>query len=539
MNCVAGLFVLILGAVPYMTWQQTYDGGNTDKGHGICLDSADHVVIVGESNSTGDFNAWIVAIDKSGDSIWSVPYDDGGNEWGVDITTAKEGGVAIAANTEGAIKTILYNPYGEFLWERVNSRSDIAATTINASNNGNIYTVGKFSTSLVNHFLTIDGYNYSGQQLIDVDEGAAINSIGGIQIDVVGDIYLGADQEGPCVLWKFSSQGDYEWWKEYENGTTKGFGLEMNDAPHLFQSGDVATTGSNWDFLLLKWDTTGALIWPEHKAFDLGHNEYCRDIKLDAISDCYLAGWQVRGAEKDAALVKTDSAGRMLWSWVYEMEGDQEIEGIEVDDAGYVYLAGSHHNGVNWDMLVMQVRQPLIITGRVTDSVGSSMENIRVVLTGDTTVEVRTDTGGYYGIEVYNGGDYTVSPDLPGWMFLPPAYTYSPLAHREFNQNFSGEWTGVEEDDVPIDFNLQVMETRILYSVPYLTKVKIAVYDVSGRMVYEVVDGEVEPGKHCLDWKGCDHASRSIASGIYFIKMTAARTDNDDYKKTTKIVVLD
>jgi len=64
--------------------------------------------------------------------------------------------------------------------------------------------------------------------------------------------------------------------------------------------------------------------------------------------------------------------------------------------------------------------------------------------------------------------------------------------------------------------------------------VKIGVYDIAGRLVMKVVDAEVESGEHSFDWKGCDYANRTVASGIYFVKMTT-----EDYKKTTKIVILE
>ncbi len=511
MSCIAGLFVVILGAVPFTAWQQVYDGGNTDKGHGICLDSANNIVIVGESNSGTDYDSWMIVVSKSGDSLWSKFYGDGNDESGIDVTITSEGAIAIAVNGEDVVNTILYDKIGSLLWERFSSRQSIKATAIHASKDDMIYTAGQYWFTPQDDFLFINGYDQEGQQVLSVGRDNGLNLIGGIQNDTLGYIYLGADQETPCALLKFDPDGELEWWKEYDNNATKGFGFKMNDAPHLFQSGDVATTGSNSDFLLLKWDTTGALIWPQHKAFDLGHNEYCRDIKLDDISDCYLAGWQVRGAEKDAALVKTDSAGRMLWSWVDTLEGDQEIEGIEVDSDGYIYLAGSHHNGANWDMLIMQVRQPLMITGRVTDSVGASMENIRVVLSGDTTIEVFTDTGGYYGIEVYNGGSYTVSPDLPGWGFLPSSYTYSPLAHREFNQNFSGEWTGALESMPSILPTLEVTGTSIRYTLPHNQQGVLSIYDASGQLIEEI------------EIKGSGRAEfdNNLPVGVYFVRVVA------------------
>jgi hypothetical protein len=506
--------LLVVTASPYSVWQEVYDGGNTDKGHGVCLDSANHVVIVGESNPEMDFNSWMIVVSKSGDSLWSKFYDGGDNEKGIAVATTQEGSIAIAVDSEAqTIHTVFYNQSGDLLWSDSKSAgNDAEATAITISPTNNIYTLG-WRSGISFDNLVIHGYNYEGQSILDVDYRSAYTRATGIVVTSSDYIYVGSDKLAPSALWRFSPEGEYKWVSVYGNTANKSFGLEMNTAPHLFQSGDVATTGSNSDFLLLKWDTAGALIWPEHKAYDLGHNEYCRDIKLDAISDCYLAGWQMRGLEKDAALVKTDSAGRMLWSWVYEMEGDQEIEGIEVDEDGYIYLAGSHHNGANWDMLVMQVRQPLIITGRVTDSVGSSMENIRVVLTGDTTVEVRTDTGGYYGIEVYNGGSYTVSPDLPGWAFLPSSYTYSPLAHREFDQDFSGEWTGIGENVNPPYPSWELISScgssiTLKYS-GYPDGFHASVFNASGRKV----DGIYATSSAGTATWGDNHSP-----GVYFIR---------------------
>jgi len=48
------------------------------------------------------------------------------------------------------------------------------------------------------------------------------------------------------------------------------------------------------------------------------------------------------------------------------------------------------------------------------------------------------------------------------------------------------------------------------------------------------VDAEVKPGKHSFEWKGCDYASRTVASGIYFVKMTT-----EEYKKIHKMVILE
>lgn len=73
----------------------------------------------------------------------------------------------------------------------------------------------------------------------------------------------------------------------------------------------------------------------------------------------------------------------------------------------------------------------------------------------------------------------------------------------------------------------------IRYSIPYETHVKIAVYDVQGRLVSKLVEGEVQTGVHELVWDGKDAQGRPISAGIYFIKM-----NSDGFRQQEKIVVL-
>jgi|GEM_PF-2164562 len=526
-----GMALLIFGASPYFVWQQIYDSGKTDMCHGVCLDSSGRVVVVGKTNQLSNYDCWTIIISDSGDSLLSFLYDNGRDETPVGIATIATQDIAIAMTSATAenqrIETILCDSTGELLWKRKQYASGTTeATAITVGLDGEIYVSGRYSISPANHFLTINGYDCEGQPVVSVNIGAINNFTGGIQVDPQGYIYLGADRRGPCALWKFSSEGDFEWQRGYNDRAARGFGLEINDADHLFQAGDlIIGIGINFDFLLLKWDTSGRLFWDPGKNYDLGADEHCCDIALDAgpagPSDCYLAGWQARGEEEDVALVKTDSAGNMLWGWVDTLEGKQQIESIEVDSDGYIYLAGSHHNGENWDMLVMKVRQPLTITGRVTDSADASMEGITVSLTGDTTVEVLTDTGGYYGIEVYNGGSYTVSPNLHSWVFEPSSHTYTPLAHRMWDQDFENRrWTGVGEDTYirpsPYwELISSVGPQIVLQYFNYPQGFNVSIFDASGCRVEEI-HSATQSGT--LIWGENQHP------GVYFVQVRSGES---------------
>jgi len=71
----------------------------------------------------------------------------------------------------------------------------------------------------------------------------------------------------------------------------------------------------------------------------------------------------------------------------------------------------------------------------------------------------------------------------------------------------------------PNPFNPQ---TTILFELPGQTEVNLRVYDLSGRLVRNLIGGEsLGPGRHEVVWNGRDNAGLKVASGIYFFRMVA------------------
>jgi len=96
-------------------------------------------------------------------------------------------------------------------------------------------------------------------------------------------------------------------------------------------------------------------------------------------------------------------------------------------------------------------------------------------------------------------------------------------------------YTGIAEPVThpdAITFEIESLST-IRYSLPYATHVSLKIYDVSGRLVSKLVDGEVAPGVHELRWTGKDDVNRRCASGVYFVRFTA-----DQYKASKKMVLI-
>lgn len=73
----------------------------------------------------------------------------------------------------------------------------------------------------------------------------------------------------------------------------------------------------------------------------------------------------------------------------------------------------------------------------------------------------------------------------------------------------------------------------IRFALPYATNVSLKVYDVSGRLVNELVQGKVGPGIHTIRWEGKDNVNRKCASGVYFVRFVA-----QDYVAAKKMVMI-
>jgi hypothetical protein len=86
------------------------------------------------------------------------------------------------------------------------------------------------------------------------------------------------------------------------------------------------------------------------------------------------------------------------------------------------------------------------------------------------------------------------------------------------------------EPAVPNPFS---RETRVTCAVPRLARVQLAVYDVAGRQVRTLMDGEMQPGNHRVAWDGKDQGGRAVAGGIYYLKMMAPR-----FQRTRGVTIL-
>ncbi|MBK9304444.1 MAG: T9SS type A sorting domain-containing protein [bacterium] len=64
--------------------------------------------------------------------------------------------------------------------------------------------------------------------------------------------------------------------------------------------------------------------------------------------------------------------------------------------------------------------------------------------------------------------------------------------------------------------------TTIRFALPAAGSARLAVYDVTGRLVRTLIDGNLAAGAHEASWDGRDAAGRSAASGVYLARLSTA-----------------
>jgi hypothetical protein len=86
------------------------------------------------------------------------------------------------------------------------------------------------------------------------------------------------------------------------------------------------------------------------------------------------------------------------------------------------------------------------------------------------------------------------------------------------------------QQNYPNPFN---PSTEIQYSIPLAMSVKLIIYDATGRMIRELVNGYQNAGFHQIMWDGSDNYNRKVSSGIYFYRLIT-----ENFSQTKAMVLL-
>ena len=75
--------------------------------------------------------------------------------------------------------------------------------------------------------------------------------------------------------------------------------------------------------------------------------------------------------------------------------------------------------------------------------------------------------------------------------------------------------------------------TQIRYDLPEKSNVTLLIFDILGREVAALLDGEQEPGYHSIMWNGQNRFGQAVGAGMYFYSIQTGQ-----FRQTRKMILL-
>ncbi len=116
----------------------------------------------------------------------------------------------------------------------------------------------------------------------------------------------------------------------------------------------------------------------------------------------------------------------------------------------------------------------------------------------------------------------------------------------EFSQairNLAVQSTGV--DGLPAEFALYQNypnpfnpSTSIRFALPVQSRVTLEIFNALGQRVNTLVNDQLQAGYHVTEWNGTGNGGNILASGVYFVRLTATGTDAHSFTDLRKLMLL-
>jgi hypothetical protein len=200
------------------------------------------------------------------------------------------------------------------------------------------------------------------------------------------------------------------------------------------------------------------------------------------------------------------------------------------------YETGSFTNQIFDANRIVEVYEALLVAGQsysVTLDLVSGTDNIAFeVFSGAPTASGRGD--GLAQSTVYN-------PTKSIATFVAPTSTWYPIVVYRTNGSGANQvlkydlnWNPGAPTAAPGDPSVTRLSfagaspnpapgrTNLSFALPMAGPVQLEVFDLRGRRVRTLIDGEMSAGSHQIDWDGRDQRGQTAASGTYYLRLVAA-----------------
>ncbi|KPJ96632.1 MAG: hypothetical protein AMJ53_00105 [Gammaproteobacteria bacterium SG8_11] len=341
-------------------------GAEQNIGNSLAVDKQGNVFMFGGCKQVKDYieKDYNISMkfDKNGSTEWQVFEPSNGS---TDMTAFQgyivsddSGNVYITSRHLGnynTFTTIKYNQMGEKKWEANHStivESLCEPMTLSIDNEGSIYisgSVNEFRND--NQYFLIIKYNSDGQEEWFTSYLEDDHIPVALKTDAAGNVYVTLNRweysqgsyEENIVLLKYNRNGLLQWMNNFDissQGNEFATAMELNINSEIIFSGRTSDQQSSEDYLILKYNKEGNLIW--EKRYNGTKNEISWPVELIADNEgniYILAGARTNQTNNDIAIMKYSREGILDWITYYDKEISWEsASDMKMDEFGNIYV---------------------------------------------------------------------------------------------------------------------------------------------------------------------------------------------------------
>ncbi len=326
-------------------------GGQYGEGRGVWGDGTGNIYTCGIYNDDmGKYNLILVKWDGDGNVEWNRTWDDPSSSQGTAVWGDGAGNIYTCGEVDNDLLLVKWDTAGNVNWSRIwgGSAWD-GANSLWGDSSGHIYVCGFIdghAYPLYYHDMALYKWDSDGNMEWNITWGGSGDDYGtGIWGDGVGNLYtcgftdsIGIS-DSDVFLAKWDDAGNKLWLH-----TWSGDNVEVGDCVwgdgvgNIFVSGTLAYSAYYIDALLMKWDTSGTLLWT--RTWDSTFIEHRSVVWGDGAGSIYTSGFLFLFNDYRMFLTKWNSYGTLIWDRVWN-DGFQTLGyGIWGDGSGAIYATG-------------------------------------------------------------------------------------------------------------------------------------------------------------------------------------------------------